>query len=119
MLREVGGFDCEAPVGEDILACAALLKAGYQSAYVSTAYVVHSHNYSFAQEYARYLQIGQMHAMRPDLLKTFGKPEGEGLRLIRAELKEALRIAPWVGIATLIRAAVKYLGYRRGRMLRA
>ena len=119
MLREVGGFDREAPVGEDILACAALLKAGYQSAYVSTAYVVHSHNYTFAQEYERYLQIGQMHAMRPELLKTFGRPEGEGMRLIRAELKEALRIAPWIGLATLIRAAFKYLGYRRGRMSRA
>jgi len=118
MLREVGGFDREAPAGEDILACAALLRAGYLSAYVSTAYVVHSHNYTLMQEYERYLQIGKMHAMRPELIKTFGRPEGEGMRLIRAELNEALRVAPWLTVATFARAAVKYCGYRRGRLLR-
>lgn len=113
-LSEVGGFDADVPAGEDILACAALLEAGYRSAYVANAYVVHSHNYTLAQEFARYRDIGRMHAMRPDLLKTFGRPEGEGIRLIKTELQEAMRVAPWVGLATLARAAAKYLGYRRG-----
>lgn len=113
-LKAIGGFDCQVPVGEDIAACAALLQKGYLSAYVANAYVIHSHNYTFSQEFARYRDIGRMHAMRPELLMTFGKPEGEGIRLIKAELQEAMRVAPWVGLGTLVRAAVKYLGYRRG-----
>jgi rhamnosyltransferase len=113
-LLAVGGFDAEIPVGEDIVACAALLQAGYKSAYVAHSYVIHSHNYRLAEEFERYRQIGQMHKMRPELLETFGRPEGEGFRLVVSELKAAFRISPWAVLSSLARAAVKYLGYRRG-----
>lgn len=115
-LLAVGGFDAEIPVGEDIVACAALLQAGYTSAYVAHSYVIHSHNYRLAEEFERYRQIGQMHKMRPELLETFGRPEGEGFRLVVSELKAAFRISLWAVLSSLARAAVKYLGYRRGVM---
>ena len=113
-LSAVGGFDAEIPVGEDIAACAALLQAGYKSAYVAHSYVIHSHNYRLAEEFERYRQIGQMHKMRPQLLERFGRPEGEGLRLVVSEIKAAFRISPLAVLSSLARAAVKYLGYRRG-----
>lgn len=113
-LLEVGGFDPDVPVGEDVLACAALLKKGYCSAYVASAYVVHSHNYSLTEEFERYKAIGRMHAMRPHLLDIFGRPESEGIKLVKAELKEAIRIAPWLTLSSLTRATVKYVGYRQG-----
>jgi rhamnosyltransferase len=76
--------------------------------------VIHSHNYRLAEEFERYRQIGQMHKMRPQLLERFGRPEGEGLRLVVSEIKAAFRISPLAVLSSLARAAVKYLGYRRG-----
>lgn len=114
-LISVGGFPTNAVVGEDVLACAALLRAGFSSAYVANATVFHSHNYSMAQEFSRYQAIGQMHAAFPDLLRDFGRPEGEGLRLVRVEAAKIFRTAPSELLELLARSAARYLGYRFGQ----
>jgi rhamnosyltransferase len=113
-LRAVGGFDPDIPVGEDFVACAALLQAGHQSAYVAHATVLHSHDYTLAEEVSRYRLIGRMHRMRWDLIQTFGRAEREGWVLVRRELCEVMRREPLGLPLSVLRIAARYLGYRSG-----
>jgi rhamnosyltransferase len=56
----VGGFDHPIPTNEDMLIAAKFLHAGYQIAYCAEAVVLHSHRYSWKQEYARNFLIGKV-----------------------------------------------------------
>jgi len=114
-LEQVGGFPERAIVGEDVIVAAKLLKAGWKIAYVADACVYHSHDLTPLQEMRRYFDIGVFHARESWILREFGKPEGEGLRFLRSELRYLWRHAPWRIPESFLRAALKYLGYRLGR----
>lgn len=113
-LKAVGGFDSQIPVGEDVMACAALLQAGHQCAYVAHSLVLHSHDYSFKEEFRRYQLIGRMHRMRRELIATFGRAEREGWRLLKREIRLTLRMAPLRLPGALLRILYRYAGYRAG-----
>ena len=68
------------------------------------------------QEFQRYFDIGVFHARESWLLESFGKPEGEGGRFVRSELRYLGRHAPWLIPSALLRTILKYSGYRLGRM---
>ena len=114
-LLEVGGFPERSLFGEDMHAAARLLLAGKTIQYAADATVLHSHNYSYRDEFRRCFDIGAFHAMNPWLLDEFGGAEGEGLRFIRSELR-------YVGIGgaadVFIRTVAKYGGYVLGRRYR-
>jgi rhamnosyltransferase len=114
-LEQVGGFPERAIVGEDVIVAAKLLKAGWKIAYVADACVYHSHDLTPLQEMRRYFDIGVFHARESWILREFGKPEGEGLRFLRSELRYLWRHAPWRIPESFLRAALKYFGYRLGR----
>ena len=119
-LEEIGWFTERLILGEDMVAGAKLLKAGYRLAYVPEAEVYHSHSYTVWQEFKRYFDIGVFHACEPWLLEEFGKPEGEGVRFVRSELgyltaERRYGLIP----AALLRNGMKLLGYKGGRHFRA
>jgi rhamnosyltransferase len=114
-LEQVGGFPERAIVGEDVIVAAKLLKAGWKIAYVADACVYHSHDLTPLQEMRRYFDIGVFHARESWILREFGKPEGEGLRFLRSELRYLWQHAPWRIPESFLRAALKYFGYRLGR----
>jgi rhamnosyltransferase len=114
-LEQVGGFPERAIVGEDVIVAAKLLKAGWKIAYVADACVYHSHDLTPLQEMRRYFDIGVFHARESWILREFGKPEGEGLRFLRSELRYLWQHAPWRMPESFLRAALKYFGYRLGR----
>ncbi len=114
-LEQVGGFPERAIVGEDVIVAAKLLKAGWKIAYVADACVYHSHDLTPLQEMRRYFDIGVFHARESWILREFGKPEGEGLRFLRSELRYLWQHAPWRIPESFLRAALKYVGYRLGR----
>lgn len=114
-LEGIGWFKEGLILGEDICAGAKLLLAGYKIAYAADAVVRHSHNYSVWREFKRYFDIGVFHRRDTWILETFGHAEGEGLKyllsgmgFLRAKGRSAL--IPEL----LLRAAVKYAGYRLG-----
>lgn len=77
----VGGFDNPVLTNEDMLIAAKLLRAGYQIFYCSDAVVMHSHRYSWKQEYERNVKIGNVLEQYRDRLN--GAQAGfEGLRLV-------------------------------------
>jgi rhamnosyltransferase len=117
-LNECGGFPSRLILGEDTHVALRMLLAGWAVSYNATAVVRHSHDYSVLEEMRRYFDYGVLHAQLPELLCELGKPEGDGLRFVKSELRYMAAEAPWLLPEVLIRNAAKYIGYRLGREFR-
>jgi rhamnosyltransferase len=119
VLEEVGWFAKNLLIAEDIHVCARMLMKGYTTRYVAEAAVYHSHNYTVAQEFKRYFDLGVFFEKERWLLDVFGKPEGEGIKFVRSELSYLrshglLNLLP----ISLMRTAAKLIGYRLGHYYR-
>ena len=115
-LMSVGGFSPDVSFGEDTLAVAHLHRAGWKTAYVAEALVEHSHAYSIAAEFRRYLEIGILHERERWLVEEFGTADGEGLRFVASELRYLSAHAPLHIPSAMFRALAKYVAYRSGRL---
>ena len=113
-LAGVDGFPENVIIGEDTHAAARMLRAGWKIAYRAAAAVVHSHAYSWPQEWRRYFDTGVFHARHPWLRESFGAAEGEGWRFLRSEIAHLGRRAPGLIPAALLRTGIRYLGFRTG-----
>lgn len=117
-LVDAGGFPHGTILSEDMIAGARLLNKGWTLAYRADACAQHSHNYTLGEEAKRYFDIGVLHARETWLLDWLGKPEGEGARFVRSEIRYLSRRAPWRLPEAALRTLLKYAGYRLGRVER-
>jgi rhamnosyltransferase len=114
-LTEIGGFQENLIMGEDICAGARLLLAGYKIAYVSDAVVLHSHNYTVFQEFRRYFDIGVFHRNERWILTQFGGAGGEGLRYIKSEIVYLMKRGKHGLLPEfLLRNGLKFTAYHLG-----
>lgn len=114
-LMEVGGFPKHVIFAEDMYVAAKMLLAGWKVAYEGSAECRHSHNYTIAEEFRRYFDMGVFHAREPWIRQSFGGAGGEGMRYVISELKYLgfKRLHLWPG--ALVRNAAKLLGYKLGQ----
>ena len=117
-LDECGGFPSSLILGEDTHVALHMLLAGWSVSYCAGALVRHSHDYSVLQEMRRYFDFGVLHAQLPELLRELGKPEADGVRFVKSEIRYMAAGSPWLLPEVLIRNTAKYLGYRLGRAFR-
>ena len=115
-LLDAGGFPAPSVLSEDMLAVAALLEAGWTIQYVADARVHHSHDYTAAQQFRRYFDIGVLHATSWDRLVQFGTPEGEGWRFLRSEMTYLAERRPGLIPSAMWHTLCKYAAYRLGRL---
>ena len=113
-LEDVGGFPKNIIMGEDQVASARMLMKGWKVIYQADAAVRHSHGYSIVEEFKRYFDIGVFHNDQRDLLAHFGGPESEGRRFIWSEIRHLLTRAPMRIPESLLRNAMKLVGYKIG-----
>lgn len=113
-LKQVGGFPNRQIMIEDSIVGARLLLSGWSLSYNAEAVVIHSHAYSLKQEFSRYFDIGVSHSRNSQLLCEFGRPEGEGLRYVKSELKYLITRAPLLIPNAILRSFSKYIAYRFG-----
>ncbi len=117
-MEEVGGFPTNTILSEDMYVAAKMLMKGWKIGYAADACVYHSHNYSIAQEFKRYFDIGVFHARERWIRDTFGAAEGEGKKYVMYEMKKTLQTSPCLLIPMLFRDVAKFCGYRLGLMER-
>lgn len=114
-LKAVGGFPVHVIFAEDMYAAAKMLMGGWKVAYAGNAKCLHSHNYTLADEFQRYFDMGVFHAREPWIRQQFGGAGGEGVRYVKSELKflgfRFLHLWP----STILRNAIKLLGYKMGQ----
>jgi len=118
-LLATGGFPSPSILGEDMLAAARLLQAGYGVTYCAEACVVHSHALTVGGEARRYFDTGVMHADNPWLLQAFGSAGGEGMHFVRSEVHYLGTHGAVLHIPeALVHDVVKLVAYRLGRAYR-
>jgi len=113
-LLAVGGFPVDTIISEDALVSGRMLLAGWKTAYVAEALVIHSHAYSIAEEFTRYFDTGVCHHREAWLLEQFGTPRREGKHFVLSELRSIwprhFYLFPLVILRTMFKVAAYYLG---------
>ena len=115
-LENVGGFPSHVPLCEDMFVAAKMLMRGWKIFYAADAQVFHSHNYTAAQEFRRYVEIGKFHAQEPWIRETFGSAEGAGKKFVVMKLSALAKKNPLDCFGAIFRDAAKFFGYRLGRL---
>ena len=115
-LQSVGGFPSHVPLSEDMFVAAKMLLDGRKIFYAADAQVFHSHNYTAAQEFRRYVEIGKFHAQEPWIRETFGSAEGAGKKFVLMKLAALAKKNPLDCFGAIFRDAAKFFGYRIGRL---
>ena len=115
-LQSVGGFPSNVPLCEDMYVAAKMLLAGWKIFYEASAQVYHSHNYTAAQEFRRYIRIGKFHAQENWIRETFGSAEGAGKKFVLMKLSMLAKKNPLDCVGAVFRDAAKFFGYRIGRL---
>lgn len=115
-LQSVEGFPSHVPLSEDMYVAAKMLLRGLKIYYAAEAQVYHSHNYTAAQEFRRYVQIGKFHAQEPWIRDTFGSAEGAGKKFVLMKLAALAKKNPLDCAGALFRDAAKFFGYRIGHL---
>ena len=115
-LQSVGGFPSNVPLCEDMYVAAKMLLDGWKIFYAAEAQVYHSHNYTAAQEFRRYVQIGKFHAQESWIRETFGSAEGAGKKFVLMKLSMLAKKNPLDCVGAIFRDAAKFFGYRLGRL---
>jgi len=115
-LESVGGFPADTILGEDVSVAARFILQGKAVAYCAEAEVYHSHDYTIAEEFKRYFDIGVFHHEQRSVLSEFSKAESEGFKYVIQEW-QYLQKNGHIGLipSQLVRTAAKYLGYKMGR----
>lgn len=115
---EVGRFPDDVIMNEDMVLCARLLHNGRAIAYVADAVVLHSHNYTIAQQFRRYFDIGVFFATHGHLLPD-SRISGEGLRFVAYQLWGLVKAGRlgWA-LRCPFENAAKLLALRLGRLHR-
>jgi rhamnosyltransferase len=114
-LLESGGFPARIIFGEDSYAAATLLLRDWKIAYCAEAQALHSHDYSVAEEFRRYFDIGVFHKAESWILGKFGLPTQEGRRFVLSELASLRHTAPTLIPEAMLRTLAKWLGYQFGQ----
>ena len=111
---ELGEFS-ETDFNEDTFFAYKVIMNDKKVYYASNARVLHSHNYSYMQQFKRNFAIGKS---QYDFAYVFEniKSESEGIRMVKSALSHVLRHGKWYMIPDLIiSSGFKFIGYRLGK----
>ena len=117
--NELGGFIKHTIFNEDMIYAAAAIQSGYKIAYSARARVIHSHNYTFAQQFRRNFDLGVSQAEHPEVFDGLSS-EGEGIHLLKATMSHLWETKKKRMIPRLyIGSACKYAGFLLGKHYRS
>lgn len=113
--QKLGGFVEKTIFNEDMLMAAAMIRADYRVAYVAEAKVVHSHKYTYRQQFTRNFDLGVSHRQYREVFAGI-KSESEGIRLVKNTVRYLCEKKKYHLIPDLIiSSGFKFLGYQCGK----
>ena len=115
-LQKVGGFPANVILCEDMYIAAKMLLSGYKTFYNAAAQVYHSHNYTAAQEFHRYFDIGVFHNRESWIRKNFGSAGKVGKKFVRQKFSALWKNNPAECLGAFFRDVMKFCGYSLGRL---
>jgi rhamnosyltransferase len=87
---QVGGFDSPLLTNEDLLLAARFIHSGYKIAYCAEAKVIHSHNFTLKQQFARNFDIGAFMSMNASVFQNISTTQA-GIKMVKQVLAELLK----------------------------
>ncbi|KWR72754.1 glycosyltransferase family 2 protein [Pseudomonas sp. PI1] len=117
-LLDAGGFPKHVIFAEDMYIAAKMLLGGWKISYSGEATCRHSHNYSIADEFRRYFDMGVFHSRETWIRNSFGGAGGEGLRYVLSEINFLVPSNIHLIPASITRNAIKLLAYKIGQFER-
>jgi len=116
IFKQLGGFVNHTIFNEDMIFAGKAVEAGYGIAYAADACVIHSHNYTWRQQFKRNFDLGVSQADHPEVFSGISS-ESEGKKMVKLAIdrmkKEGHKKAVFPYI---IMSGFKFLGYRAGKM---
>lgn len=113
--EKLGGFVTKTIFNEDMIMTAGILKVGYSVAYVSDAKVVHSHVYTYREQFQRNFDLAVSQQQYSHIFANV-KSESEGMKLVKQTLRYLIDSKQYMLVPDLIfQSGFKYLGYKAGR----
>lgn len=113
--NKMGGFVKKTIFNEDMIMAAAMIRSDYSVAYAAEAKVIHSHQYSYLQQFTRNFDLGVSHNQYKEVFHGI-KTESEGLKLVKNTVQYLLEKKKYLLIPDLILSSgFKFLGYQLGR----
>ena len=112
--HKLGGFVERTIFNEDMILAATMIDAGYRIAYCAEAKVIHSHRYSYLEQFTRNFDLGVSHNQYSEIFSKV-RSESEGIKLVKKSLQYLIHKKEYLRIPDLIlTSAFKYLGYQMG-----
>lgn len=110
----LGGFVTQTIFNEDMIFASTLIKNGYRVAYAADARVIHSHKYTYCQQFTRNFDLGVSQRQYREIFENV-KSESEGIALVKKSAKHLLKKGKWYLIPDLVlQSGFKFLGYKFG-----
>lgn len=110
----LGGFVTKTIFNEDMIMASKIIQAGHSIAYAARAKVVHSHHYTYRQQFSRNFDLAVSQKQYKEIFEGI-KSEKEGIRLVKKTAsylkanKEAFLIPDLI-----MQSGFKYMGYKLG-----
>ena len=113
-----GGFASPMIFNEDCHFAGRILKAGYKTAYAADAAVVHSHNYTYRQQFRRNFDNGVSRAMRPEVFGGLPAAKAGG-KLVSGTVKRLLKEGHVLSaFSFVIECFFRFAGFQAGKRYR-
>ena len=113
--QKLGGFVEKTIFNEDMIMAAAMIHGGYKIAYAAKAKVIHSHNYSYIEQFTRNFDLGVSHNQYVEVFQST-KSESEGIKLVKNTIQYLINKKKYLLIPDLIlNSGFKFLGYQMGK----
>lgn len=112
--QELGGFVDKTIFNEDMIMAAGMIRANYKIAYAADAKVIHSHSYTYLQQFTRNFDLGVSHNQYIEVFSGV-KTEKEGIKLVKKSLQYLIDKKKYYLIPNLIiNSGFKFIGYQLG-----
>ena len=111
----LGGFEENIILNEDTFYSYKAIQNGYRIVYRSNAKVIHSHDYTYKEQFRRNFDIGVSQSEKKEIFDKIPS-EKEGFKLITYVLKEMLPRLHFIrAIDFLVECFYRYLGFSYGK----
>lgn len=112
--ESLGGFVTQTIFNEDMIMASKVIEAGYHIGYVSTARVIHSHSYSYFEQFTRNFDLAVSQKQYKDIFESV-RSETEGIKLVKETAtylwkKKKVYLIPDL----ILQSLFKYLGFKLG-----
>ncbi|WP_167955957.1 glycosyltransferase [Anaerosporobacter faecicola] len=112
--EKLGGFVTQTIFNEDMIFASKVIQSGYQIEYASNACVIHSHKYTYRQQFTRNFDLGVSQRQYREIFENI-KSESEGIALVKKTMKHLIKKKKAYLIPDLVlQSGFKFLGYKAG-----